>query len=163
MNFDPEITVDSALPGYEDVSFTIHHLTEAKRLKLRMELAKANAQIRDLTVEKEQAGELPLQDQVRIFARIHSEMQEVLDDVITPTWVRHLLVSIRGLTIKGIPATPDSLVELGPRPLYQEIVREVRKQAGLSEKARGESELPTTSNAGAGGQTQIISAPTAAD
>jgi hypothetical protein len=174
MNFDPEVTIASALPDFKDpegrepddpgfsgVAFTIHQFTEGKRLKIRLALADVNARIRDLMTEKLDADALPEDKRSPVYARIVADMQELVDDKINPVWVRHLLLSVNGLTIRNVPATVDTLIESGPRELYQEIVSAVRKTAGLTEQAKGESELPTTSNEGAGGQTSNISAPIA--
>jgi len=163
MNFDPEVIISSKLPGYEDVSFTIHQLTEGKRLKVRTVLADVNAQLRDLMTEKVTADGLPEAERAPLYARIGLSIQELLEDKITPAWVRALLVSIDGLTIKGQPATAESLIESGPRELYYEIGKAVRAAAGMTDEERGESVPPTTSSALADGRINNTSAPIAED
>lgn len=182
MNFDPEVTIASKLPKYKDpegrepvladgtpnpdfagVAFTIHQFTEGKRLKIRLALADSNTRIRELVSEKLDAEEQqPDENKLRtasVYRRIIDDLKEVLDDKISPTWVRHLLLSVRGLTIKGQPATADSLIESGPRDLYQEIVLAIRKEAGILEQERGESDLATTSSVPADGQMSNTGAP----
>lgn len=160
MNFDPEVTIASALPEFKDpegrepndpafagVAFTIHQFTEGKRLKVRLGLAKVNSRIRELMLEKMAVDSQPEDQRTASYTRIIAEMQEIVDDEINPVWVRNLLVSITGLTIKGKPATPDTLIDSGPRALFQEIVRAIRKEAGLTQQERGEFVPLTTSNA----------------
>ena len=161
MNFDPEITIESALPEFAGVAFTIHQFTEGKRLKIRMALADSNARIRDLMVEKLSTDTLPEDERAASYARIISEMQELVDDKINPTWVRNLLMSVQGMTIKGQPVTPELLIDSGPRVLFQEIVKAIRKEAGLTEQERGEVAPPTTSSAQADGRMNSSSATTA--
>ena len=170
-NFDPETTIASTLPQYQDpngltiedpnfagVSFTIHRLTDGKRLKLRLDLAKEHARIRELMAEKNAAGTLPADQQVAVYARVSEELDAIVQDSITPARFRALVSSVQNLTIKGKPATPALLFESGPPELCEEIVKALDKQAGLTEKEKGESELPTTSSALADGQTSSSSA-----
>lgn len=158
INFDPEQKIDSKLPDFAGVSFTIHQLTEGKRLRVRLTLADANARLRDLMVEKAEADAKPEAERPPLYARILADMQDLINDRINPVWVRHLLVSVEGLTIRGQSVTPDLLIESGPRPLYAEIAQTVREQAGLTDGERGKSELPITSTALADGQTVNTSA-----
>lgn len=165
MNFDPEVIHASALPDFKDpagapptledgainpdfkgVAFTIHQFTEGKRLKIRLAMAETNARIRDLMVAKLDADTLPEAERPAVLAGVVADLQELIEDRINPAWVRNLLVGIHGLTIKGKPATPETLIESGPPALYREIVQAIRAAAGLSEQERGESKPLTTSN-----------------
>lgn len=182
MNFEPEFTLASVLPAYKDldnhppclpdertpnpdfkgVSFTIHQLTEGRRLKARLVIADVNLQIRQLMQEQEEAAQLKDDDEVKIALnrRIGLDIQDLVSDKLTPIWVRTLLVSVNGLTIKGKPATVESLIESGPPDLYNEISQHIKVAAGMTEKARGESAPPTTSNAQADGRISDSSATT---
>lgn len=139
MNFEPEVTIESALPEFAGVSFTIHQLTEGKRIQVRMDLAAHSARIRELALEKLQSDALPeAQDRMRAYYKVMYDMRELVDDHMNPVWLRNLLVSVQGLTIKGQPVTPDLLIQSGPTALYKEIVAAVRSAAGLSELESGE-------------------------
>src|SRR5215471_10702210 len=46
------------------------------------------------------------------------------------------LEGVRGLEVDGEPATPRSLVEFGPEPLFREALDAVRGECGLSENER---------------------------
>jgi hypothetical protein len=161
MNFESQVTRKSDLPDFSDVSFTVHKLTEGRRLKIRLSLAEPNRRLRDLMAEKEAAEGKPPAEQLAIYTRVLADMQDVIDDQITPVWVRGLLVSIDGLTINGEPATVEALIEEGPRDLYREIAGVIGKEVGLTEKERGESAPPTTSNAQEDGRMNDTSAPPA--
>ena len=173
MNFNSTATHDSKLPAFAGVSFTLHKLTEGRRLKMRLALSDSMAKIRALSLEKEAAGladkdalegKIPA-DKLPLFWRILGDMQEVMDDQVTPAWVRGLLVSVSGLTIddKSLDGSDaaDLLITGGPRDLYNEIALLVRAEAGLTERERGESAPPTTSSAAADGRMSDTSAPPA--
>jgi hypothetical protein len=51
-------------------------------------------------------------------------------------YLRWGLVSIDELTIDGVSADPDLLMERGPESLSREIVNEIRRECGLSEPER---------------------------
>ena len=46
------------------------------------------------------------------------------------------LLEVEGLLIDGEPATPASLIERGPEPLFREIVAAVRHEFALEEEER---------------------------
>jgi hypothetical protein len=46
------------------------------------------------------------------------------------------IVSIEGLSIDGVPATPQMAIEAGPEGLYREMVDAVRHECGLKETER---------------------------
>ena len=46
------------------------------------------------------------------------------------------LLEIEGLTIDGVPATPQSLIERGPVALTKEILDRIKVEGGLSENER---------------------------
>ena len=49
------------------------------------------------------------------------------------------LWEVKGLSINGRPATPQSLIEEGPEELGEEIAGDIRSQLGLSEDERKNS------------------------
>lgn len=55
------------------------------------------------------------------------------------------LAAIEGLEIDGLPATPESLLDDGPEELAQEALALVRRETGLSEEERKNSESHSTS------------------
>ncbi len=54
------------------------------------------------------------------------------------------LLAVEGLEIDGLPATPESLLEDGPEDLAVEALAFVRRETGLSEEERKNSESHTT-------------------
>ena len=155
MNFQSRITVQSALPGYEDVSFTLNKMTEGRRIKLRVKLADAGAKLREALAEAEDIKE---QGGAKAAEALFEKVKAMVDDEITPAWVRWGLHQIAGLSIDDAPATVESLIEAGPRELYSEIVYAIKKEAGLTDTQQGESELPTTSDELVDGQKNSTSA-----
>jgi len=51
-------------------------------------------------------------------------------------YVKWGLLGISGLEVDGVPATPDSLADIGPEELFQEAAALVRSQTGLSAEER---------------------------
>ena len=63
-------------------------------------------------------------------------------------YLRWGLARVDGLEIDGEAATPASLREAGPETLVREALRAVRREAGLSEDERKNSESHSTSSSG---------------
>ncbi len=59
------------------------------------------------------------------------------------------LLAVEGLEIDGLPATPESLLDDGPEELANEALAMVRRETGLSEEERKNSESHSTSPWGA--------------
>jgi hypothetical protein len=51
-------------------------------------------------------------------------------------YVKWGVVGISGLNLDGVEATPESLAEAGPEPLFREALALVRGQTGLSAEER---------------------------
>jgi hypothetical protein len=60
-------------------------------------------------------------------------------------YARWGLASVEGLEIDGRPATPDDLIEKGPEKLLAEVLGAIRREAGLDEEERKNSESHSTS------------------
>ena len=160
-----------------DVSFTVRHLTEGRRIKISLSLAdkydkvdtirtgvsEIAERIRPLLAQAKAEGSDVLNNNPDMaeLTRKHRQMQSVENDEIIPVFVRALLVSVDGLEIDGAPATVDSMIESGPPELYAEIVKAVRHEMGLDEQETGNSEPPSTSPARVDGGTQVTSVPIA--
>lgn len=56
------------------------------------------------------------------------------------------LAGVEGFEIDGSAATPETLIEVGPEELVREALRVVRREAGLSEDERKNSESHSTSS-----------------
>jgi len=119
MTYESTFSVQSsAVPG---VTLTVRRVSVARRLELLR-------RIRQLTtrVEFHQAG---------------AQLGDKLDASIASAEIESLYVvwgitTIDGLSIDGIEATPEALVEWGPESLVREAATLVRSQLGLNEEER---------------------------
>lgn len=99
---------------------------------------KAHPEVYAVTVQAatdlaEKLSTLPSIDEVR---EIEQQTAELIEDRFTPEWVRWGLKSIEGLVIDGEPATVETMIQDGPRPLYKLIAAEIQKAAGLLSASR---------------------------
>lgn len=92
--------------------------------------------------------------QIREFPdkALAEEMTYFLDDLLAfkqsevyPVYIRWGLASIEGLEIDDKPATVESLLDLGPDDLVEEILREIEGRSELTADADRNLDLPTTS------------------
>jgi hypothetical protein len=146
MNFQSRQKFESKVPGFEGVAFTLNRMTEGRRIKLRLALADATARLRETLVEIRRLKEQETPEPKRA-AELLDTVTAIVEDEVTPAWVRWGLHAIEGLEIDGQPATVESLIESGPTALYAEIAAAVRREAGLSDEQQGESEPLSTSGA----------------
>jgi hypothetical protein len=133
MNFESRITLSSALPGYENVTFTLNKMTEGRRIKLRLALSETSSKLREMVEEATMLAGQSEPSTVRASALLDS-VTALIEEKVTPQWVRWGLPSIEGLTIDGEPATTESLIESGPRALYSEIAEAIKREAGMSDE-----------------------------
>ena len=130
MEYQSQIEVESAsTPG---VRFLVRRMSFGRRLELTrrvQELAKRLAFL--------QAGERG--------AGTDAETA-LLGAEIDREYLRWGLADVEGLEIDGEPVTVESLLEAGPEELVREALREVKRQAGLSESERKNSESHSTSS-----------------
>lgn len=157
MNFQSRQAFESKIPGFEGVVFTLNRMTEGRRIKLRLALADTTARLREALVEIRRLKEQETPEPKRA-AELLDTVAAIVEDEVTPTWVRWGLHAIDGLEIDGQPATVESLIESGPTDLYAEIAAAVRREAGLSEEQQGESEPPSISGAPVVGGTSDTTA-----
>ena len=119
MNHESTRTVESATCA--GVTFRIARMSFARRLEL-------TRRVRELgrRVEFQQAGD-GIQD--KIDAALSSGEIDRL-------YLEWGLLSVDGLTIDGETADAASAIERGPEALCREIVREIRRECGLTEEER---------------------------
>ena len=108
---------------------------------MNMRLAPHKARLRDLMAESESLnptvaeGEvqatLSPADNARVL-NLSDAFTNLIQSEINPCWLRWGLDSISGLEIDDQPATVESLINDGPKPLCEEILTEIRKLAELS-------------------------------
>lgn len=164
LNITSTVVVESkAVPG---VKYTLKKMTEGRRIKLRAQIAKPARRLVEILgdIEAERiALEYHMQQKKLAeengidFAETYnltrvSELvteRDTLDkDEIRPAYLRWGLKSVDGLTIDGKPADAESIIENGSDEaikLYEEMIAEIYKAAGLTERQEGESVPPTTS------------------
>jgi hypothetical protein len=119
MTYESTFSVQSsAIPG---VTLTIRRVSVARRLDLLRK-------IRELTARVE-------------FYNAGAQLNDKLESSIASAEIESVYVvwgvtAIDGLSIDGVDATPESLVERGPESLVREAATLVRSQLGLSEEER---------------------------
>lgn len=119
MTYESTFSVaSSAVPG---VTLSVRRVSVARRLELLRK-------IRELTARVE-------------FYQAGAQLDDKLEATIASAEIESLYVvwgitAIGGLSIDGIEATPEALVERGPESLVREAATLVRSQLGLSEEER---------------------------
>src|SRR5579871_161518 len=132
MNYTSTIDVESqAIPG---VQYRLRRVSFQRRVNLARTLRDHLEALSRLAILEDTA------ERAAQTALISAEM-----DAIQLRWA---LDSIQGLEIDGALATVDSLIEAGPESLVAETLAVVRRETGLSDEERKNSEPPSTSCAG---------------
>lgn len=101
----------------EGVRFAVRRISLSQRIQL-------TKQVRELTLQNEflRTGSAP------------DKLEAALGDLLARRLYIHWgLTEIHGLTIDGIVATPETLVEHGPEQLAEEIADEVLKELQLTD------------------------------
>jgi hypothetical protein len=119
VSYESVITTQSAaMPG---VAFVINRISFGRRMEL-------SRLVREISKKAE-------------FLEAGTDLQErieagVLAHEVDAMYLRWGLVSVEGLTIDGVPAASEHLIDKGPEELTQEIVAAIKAQCGLSENER---------------------------
>ena len=119
MEYTSVETIGSAeAPG---VSYKVVKMSFGRRVDL-------TRRIRELAARKEfvEAGDTP--DEKMEAALLASEIDRI--------YVLWGLEEVTGLALDGAPATPESLVAIGPEELFREALAAVKQQCGLSDAER---------------------------
>jgi len=133
MRYESTVQIDSEThPG---VSFQVRRMSFGRRIELTRRLRELLGKLEFL-----EAGD---------GGSANEAEAALLGGEIDREHLRWGLASIEGLEIDGEPATPESLIESGPEDLLREALGAVRRQAGLSEEERKNSESHSTSSTGA--------------
>jgi hypothetical protein len=119
MIYDSTFEVESSI--LSGVVFTVRRVSVARRLEL-------------LRRVRQLAGQLE-------FADAGHQLNDKLEASISSAEIESIYVvwgisKVQGITIDGMEATPDLLVERGPEDLVREAATLVRSQLGLSEEER---------------------------
>jgi hypothetical protein len=112
------------------VRFTVYRMSFGRRLELTRKV-------------RELLGRLEF---VRAGPAGNAEDAEaaLLAGEIDREYARWGLASIEGLEIDGRAATPEDLIEKGPERLLAEVLAAIRREAGLEEEERKNSESHST-------------------
>lgn len=164
-SFKSRVTIPSALPEWDGVTFTIRRPTEGLRIRMREQLAAALEQLREAIGEAravDESGENDAASTVKL-QKISDRIEFLQGNQIDIAHLRASLVKVEGLEIDDAPATVESLIENGPRELYVEILQAIRKESGLSESERKNSESPITSGVQEDGRTKDTTVPPASE
>jgi hypothetical protein len=119
MEYTSSETIDST--GAPGVGYTLAKMSFGRRVEL-------TRRIRELAGRKEfvEAGDSP-----------NEKMEAgLLAFEIDRVYVLWGLKEVTGLTIDGLPATPESLAASGPEEIFREVLAAVKQQCGLSEAER---------------------------
>ena len=129
VRLDYESTIEKSSRVHSGVTYLLRRISFGRRLEL---IRQVRDQLQRLQFLR--AGEKPDESEVALLgAAIDRE---------------HLLwglLAVEGLEIDGLPATPESLIQDGPEELAAEALALVRRETGLSEKERKNSESHSTS------------------
>src|SRR5579863_2210921 len=113
-----KLVESAARPGVE---FVVARMTFGRRIELMR-------QVRDLAAKLEyfEAGRDAKNDMEA----------SLLGAEIDRLYIRWGLEEIRGLELDGVPATAESLIEIGPEELFVEALTAVMAECGLTENER---------------------------
>jgi hypothetical protein len=110
-----KVVASEAVPGVELV---IVRMTFGRRLELMKRVRDLSARIEYFEAGRDEKN------------RMESSLLGAELDRLYLAWG---LEEVRGLSLDGSPATPDSLVESGPEALVHEALAAIRSECGLSE------------------------------
>ena len=134
MEYESFIEVESTLA--EGVRFRIRRMSFGRRLEL---IERLHTLLKRLEFLQGQPNPSPTAE-----AEIAGAAAEIDRE-----HLRWGLAAVSGLTIDGHEATPETLLEKGPEPLLEEALRAVRRESGLDEEERKNSESHSTSQSAA--------------
>jgi hypothetical protein len=140
------------------VKFTVRHITEAIRNKMRLALAGHLADLRDVQAELETQltgpAAISTADDFAKFYKTRDRVDYITHIHLNPSWLDAGFVSLEGLLVDGQPFAGDAraLCDMAPESLISEIVEAIQGVSELSPQERGNSELSTISAAVEGGQ-----------
>ena len=106
---------------YPGVTFAIRKMSFGRRLELAESIRTLGA-----ALEFREAG-AELRDRVEA---------SVIASRIDRAYLDWGLVDVRGMAIDGAPATPDSLLAVGPEDLTREVLARIKTECGLSAEER---------------------------
>lgn len=130
MEYESQVETPSrAAPG---VRFRVRRMSFGRRLELTRRL-------------QEQAKRLAFLSAAESGEGVEAE-RALLGAEIDREYLRWGLAGLDGLAIDGEAATVESLIEAGPEELVREALEAVKREAGLSEKERKNSESHSISS-----------------
>jgi hypothetical protein len=150
---------------YPGVFYTLSKMSEARRAKLRLDIAPATSKVRSLLRDMRRLEEVPVDertaDQLEDLMRMADELDTIAGGDIDPAWLRWGLRKLEGLTIDDVEADVEMLISDGPPALFSEIVDVIKKTAQLNGEDEKNSESPIISGGVMGGTTTDTTAPPA--
>ena len=169
MDISSTRTIESKiLPG---VKFSFRVMSDAVRTRLNLKLAKTMDDIRDMQLEidsidvaRDAEGNIDKKDpnarraSVEV-AKLIDKARRLRRTTIDPAFFDECFLNVEGLTIDQKEVTKTSLREYAPEDFMDEILAAIKGESELSGEEAQNLESPTTSDAGAGGQTQSTIAP----
>lgn len=122
MTYESVATVESRLsPG---VTFAVARMSFGRRVELMRKVRELARRMEFLEAGKEPADQMDA-------AMLQAEIDRL--------FVAWGLRSVTGLQLDGVEASPESLAEFGPEPLFREALAAVRVATGLDEEERKNS------------------------
>jgi hypothetical protein len=159
LNFQPTVTFDSkSCPG---AKITVKRLSAVKRAERDMEIAETNLRIAEIQAQLDALREpyatdkskdgrpvkwagMSIKERVE-DVRLEMESGALYNRFTKPTYIRYGFVSVEGMQHDGQPITAESLIELGPDSLLDEVYLAVAIHSALTFDQIKNSQSPTTS------------------
>jgi hypothetical protein len=113
-----KVVASEARPGVE---FVIARMTFGRRIELMRQVRGLAARLEYFEAGRDAKNEMEA---------------SLLGAEIDQLYVRWGLEEIRGLELDGLPATVDSLMEIGPEDLLTEALAAIKAESGLEENER---------------------------
>ncbi len=119
MHYESERTLESSVaPG---VKYTITRMSLGRRIELTRRAWELTGKAECLQASEDPREKLEA-------AALAAEIDQL--------YLKWGLKRVEGLTLDGEPATPESLIAIGPEELSKEILTAIRRECGLTDEER---------------------------
>lgn len=116
-----ESTITHSSKKYPPVRFRVRRMSFARRCELAHKVQELSRRLEFLNATD------------RVSDRLEAA---VVNSEICNLYLDWGLVSIEGLQLDGLPATPEMVISCGPEDLCLEIIRAIQSECGLSDEER---------------------------
>lgn len=135
-------TIESKLPEFKGAKFTLHKMSEARRIRFSNDQAPLIAEIRLIQEEidaltaplRNAEGKLP--NDVKLDAatlNLIDKANVFISYKINTSWMAHGLYKVEGMKDdEGNDVTPETFAENASSELYHEVLDAIKAESGLS-------------------------------